>query len=108
VAHQIAQGSETRAQILLRVGKRKEGAVFTCIVDGARKRWAPGLDSIESKTKHVRVPVNEAWQNGGHTKVNHLGAGRDLYAIGWADRRDLVLFDKNDLSFRDLARLAIE
>jgi hypothetical protein len=54
------------------------------------------------------VPVNEAWQNGGHTKVNHLGTGRDLYAIGWADRRDLVLFDKNDLSFRDLARLAIE
>src|SRR5882724_3544550 len=59
VAHQVAQGGETRPQILLCVGECEQCPVFACVVDWARKRWPSRLDAIQSKSKHMRVTVDQ-------------------------------------------------
>src|SRR5260370_27969875 len=58
VAHQIAQGGETRAQILLGICEREECSVFASVVDGAGEGRAARLDVVEAKSEDVGVPVD--------------------------------------------------
>src|ERR1700730_2126183 len=58
VAHQIAQGRESRPQVLLRVRKRKERPVFARVVYWAGERGASGLDVVQPKSENVSVSVD--------------------------------------------------
>src|SRR5258708_2019962 len=108
VAHQIPQARESRPQILLGIRQREQRAVFASIVNRAGEWRSPRLDVVESISEDVRVPVDKSGQHGAFAEVKHLRPSGNLHSIGGAHRRDLFLFDENDLVFRDFARLAIE
>src|SRR5580692_6829262 len=60
VTHEIAQGGEARPQVLLSVSKCEQCSIFAGIVDRACEGRPSWLDSVEPKSKNMRVPVNQS------------------------------------------------